>query len=87
MSHPHFTGVDRSQPLRVEKTLASRGTLIPIVAESSGANRGRYSSRMVVHAKGSFPFNPFILETSLPNRWKVPTFDKYDGTTNPDNHL
>jgi len=87
MSHPHITEADRSQPPRVEKTVASWGTLISTVAESSGANRDGHPSRLVVHAEGSLPFTPFILETPLPDQWKVPTFDKYDGTTNPDNHL
>jgi len=87
LSHPHTIGVDRSQPSGDEKTLASRGTPIPTVAESLGANQGGHPSWMIVHAEGSFPFTSFILETPLPNRWKMQTFDKYDGTTNPDNHM
>jgi len=32
-------------------------------------------------------FTPFILETQLLNRWKMPIFDNYDMTSNLDNHL
>jgi len=57
------------------------------IFESSGANRGGHPSRQAVHAEGNFPFTQFILQTPLPDRFKVLTFDKYDVTKNPDNHL
>jgi len=56
------------------------------MAESSGASRGGHPSRQPIHVAGNFPFTQFILKTPLPERWKMPMFDKYDGTTNPDNH-
>ncbi|XP_027915918.1 uncharacterized protein LOC114175339 [Vigna unguiculata] len=55
--------------------------------ESFGANEGGHPSRQSIHASGNFPFTQFILETPLPERWKMPTFEKYNGTTNPDNHM
>jgi len=57
------------------------------MAESSGANEGGRPSRQPILTSGLSPFIPYILETPLPERWKMPTFDKYDGTTNPDNHM
>ena len=42
---------------------------------------------MVVHTKEEFHFTPFILETPLPEWWNMLNFEKYDGTTNPDNHV
>jgi len=55
--------------------------------ESFGANEGGHPSRQSIHASGNFPFTQVILETPLPERWKMPTFEKYNGTTNPDNHM
>jgi len=86
-SCPPPTGQEQSQPPRVEKTQASRGNLSHTMAESSGANEGGHPSRQPIHASGNFSFTQFILETLLPKRWKMATFDKYDGTTNPDNHM
>ncbi|XP_027927449.1 uncharacterized protein LOC114184336 [Vigna unguiculata] len=57
------------------------------MAESSGANDGGRPSRQPIPASGFSPFTSYILETPLPEKWKIPTFDKYDGTTNPDNHM
>ncbi|XP_027915710.1 uncharacterized protein LOC114175140 [Vigna unguiculata] len=57
------------------------------MAESFGANEGGHPSRQPIHASRNFPFSQFILETPLLERWKMLTFDKYDGTTNPDNHM
>jgi len=57
------------------------------MAESSGASRGGDPSKQLFHAVGNFPFTQFILEILVPEWWKMPTFDKYDGTTNPDNHM
>jgi len=81
------TGQAQSQSPRVERTQASKGNVSHTMAESSGANEEGYPSRQPIHASGNFPFTQFILETSLPNRWKMPTFNKYDDTTNPDNHM
>jgi len=81
------TGQEQSQPAWVEKMQASRGNLSHTMAESSGANEGGHPSRQPIHASGNFPSTQFILETPLPKRWKMPTFDKYDGTMNPDNHM
>jgi len=66
---------------------ASRGNASHTMAESFGANEGGHLSRQPIHASGNFPFTQFILKTPLPKRWKMPTFDKYDGMTNPDNHM
>jgi len=86
-SRPPPTGQEQSQPARVEKTQASRGNLSHTMAESSGANEGGRPSRQPILASGHSPFTPYILETPLPEKWKMSTFDKYDGTTNPDNHM
>jgi len=80
-------GADHPQPSRVEKMQISKEVTIPTVAESSRASRGGHPSRMIIRTEGDFPFTSFILETPLPDRWKMPVFDKYDGTTNPDTHL
>ncbi|XP_027911679.1 uncharacterized protein LOC114170401 [Vigna unguiculata] len=80
-------GHEQSQPPRVEKTQASGRNISHTMAESSAANEGLVLSRHPIQASGNFPFTQFILETPLPDRWKMPTFDKYDGTTNPDNHM
>jgi len=87
MSRPPPTGVEQSQPQRVEKTLPSRGNASHTVAEILGASKGGHPSRQVIHAEGNFPFTQFILETPLPYRWKMPTFHKYHDKTNPNNHL
>ena len=81
------TGQEQSQTPRVKKTQASRGNISHMMAESFGANEGGHPSRQPIHASGNFPFTQFILETPLSERWKMPTFDKYDGTTNPNNHM
>ena len=81
------TGPEQSQPARVERMHASRGNASHTMAESSRASKGGHPSRQPIHASGNFPFTQFILETPLPERWKMPTFDKYDGTTNPNNHM
>ena len=81
------TGQAQSQPPRVERTQASKGNVSHVMAESSGANEGGHPSRQPIHASGNFPFTQFILGTPLPERWKMLTFDKYDRTTNPDNHM
>jgi len=86
-SRPPPTRHEQSQPARVEKTQASRENLSHTMAESSGANDGGRPSRQPIPASGFTPFTPYILETPLPEKWKMPTFDKYDGTTNPDNHM
>jgi len=86
-SRPPPTGQEQSQPAQVEKTQALRGNLSHTMAESSGANDGARPSRQPIPASGFSPFTPYILETPLPEKWKMPTFDKYDGTTNPDNHM
>jgi len=86
-SRPPPIGHEQSQPARVEKTQASRGNPSHTMAESSGANDGGRPSRQPIPVSGLSPFTPFILETPLPEKWKIPTFDKYDGTTNPDNHM
>jgi len=80
-------GHEQSQPARVERTQASRGNPSHTVAESSGANNGGRPSRQPIPASGSSPFTSYILETPPPEKWKMPTFDKYDGTTDPDNHM
>jgi len=80
-------GHEQSQAARIEKTQASRGNPSRTVAESSGANDGGRPSRQPIPASGSSPFTSYILETPLPEKWKMPTFDKYDGTTNPDNDM
>jgi len=33
------------------------------------------------------PFSEANIETPLPINWKNPTMDKYDGSTNPDEHI
>jgi len=81
------TGQEQSQPARVEKTQASKGNPSNTMAESSGANDGGRRSRQPISVSGVSPFTPFILEMPLPEKWKISTFDKYDGTTNPDNHM
>jgi len=81
------TGQAQLQPPRVERTQVSKGNVSHEMAESSGANEGGHLSRQPIHASGNFPFTQFILETSLPERWKMLTFNKYDETTNPDNHM
>ena len=86
-SRPPPTGQEQSQPARVEKTQASRGNLSHTMAESSGANEGGRPSRQPIPVSGLSPFTPNILETPLSEKWKMPIFDKYDGTTNPDNHM
>jgi len=86
-SRPPLTGAKQSQPIRVEKTHASRGNAFHTMAESLGASRGGHPSKQPIHAEGNFPFIQFILKTLMPERWKMPTFDKYDGTTNQDNHM
>jgi len=86
-SRPPTTGHGQSQPVLVERTQISRGNPSHTVAESSGANNGGRLSRQPIPASGSSPFTPYILETPLPEKWKMPTFDKYDGTTDPDNHM
>ncbi|XP_027911682.1 uncharacterized protein LOC114170403 [Vigna unguiculata] len=79
--------VQHREAARVERTQGSRGNPSHTVAESSGANNGGRPSRLPIPASGSSPFTSYILETPLPEKWKMPTFDKYDGTTDPDNHL
>jgi len=86
-SRPPPTGQEQSQPARVEKTQASRGNPSHTMAESSEANDGGRPSRQPIPASGFSPFTSYILETPLLEKWKIPTFDKYDGTTNPDNHM
>ncbi|XP_027905887.1 uncharacterized protein LOC114165469 [Vigna unguiculata] len=86
-SHLPPTGQEQSQPPWMEKTQASRGNPSHTMVESSGANEGGHPSRQPIHASGNLPFTQFILETPLLERWKMPTFDKYDRTTNPDNHM
>jgi len=81
------TGQVQSQPPRVERTQASKGNVSHAMTESFGANEEENPSRQPILASGNFPFTQFILETPLPERWKMPTFDKYDGTTNLDNHM
>jgi len=33
------------------------------------------------------PFTDFIMDTLLPDKWKGFNKDRYDGTTNPDEHM
>ena len=86
-SRPPPTTQEQSQPARVEKTQASRGNLSHTMAESSGANEGGRPPCQPIPASGHSPFTLYNLETPLPEKWKMPTFDKYDSTTNLDNHM
>jgi len=80
-------GGDRSQPSRIERTQLSKEVMSHTIMESFGASRGGHPSRITAHSEGEFLFTPFILETQLLDRWKLPMFDNYDVTSNPNNHL
>jgi len=45
------------------------------------------SGTFTIMSSRKHPFYDVIVETPLPNNWKKLTIDKYDGSTNPDEHI
>ncbi|KOM31900.1 hypothetical protein LR48_Vigan01g145600 [Vigna angularis] len=41
----------------------------------------------MVHTVDLLPFTQAIMETPMPERWMPPTFEKYDGSTDPNEHF
>lgn len=41
----------------------------------------------IVNIADLFPFTPIIMETPMADRWIPPTFEKYDGSIDLDEHL
>jgi len=50
----------------------------------AGTTRTRHAENSANH---QFPFTDDILATKLPPNWNNPTLDRYDGTTDPDEHI
>ena len=80
-------GEELACPSRMGRVKRTKREITHTIEDNSEVSKGDNPSRMTFHIEGKFLFVLAILETSLHELWKMSSFEKYDGTTNPDNHL